>query len=288
MFSVLVSLEGIAMTQATLEPTADIVPEQPVPFYYGWRYVRRTRPDGSEGLEQIPLTPEDVLHPQEEDHVVQSDDHQLVCAYLGNVVRGRFAKDPTTVVLQDVLLAWDTPGLRPLAPDIAVIFGVPERKNWSTFAVAEEGARPVLVIEVTSPTTRETDLARKLDAYDLAEVPFYIIVDSFERKGVLTRRLLGYQMTPQGYVVLAPDERGWLWMAPVGLWIGIHENRVECYDSAGLYVEDYVEMLTARTEAEARARAEAAARTEAEARAQAAEARLAAVEAELRRLRGAG
>jgi hypothetical protein len=197
------------------------------------------------------------------------------------------------VVLQDVLIAWDTPGLKPLGPDVAVIFGVRERRNWSTFDVTEEGARPSLVIEVTSPTTREVDLSRKLDAYDIAEVPLYIIVDSYERRGVLARRLLGYQMTPQGYVGLAPDERGWLWMAPVGLWIGIGERRVECYDEAGRYVEDYPQVLAARAEAETRAeaaetRAEAAeTRAESEHRARLeAEARLADLEAELRRLRG--
>jgi hypothetical protein len=278
------------MSQAVAESSAI---EQADRFYYGWRYVRLTRPDGSSTLEQVPLTVDDVLHPQEEDHVVQSDDHQQVCVYLCNVLRGRFASDPTTVVLQDVLIAWDTPGLKPLGPDIAVIFGVPERRNWSTFDVAEEGARPSLVIEVTSPTTREVDLSRKLDAYDIAEVPLYIIVDSYERRGLLTRRLLGYQMTAQGYVGLAPDERGWIWMAPVGLWIGIRENRIECYDEAGSYVEDYPEVLAARAdaetraEAEARARAEAEARAEVEARARAeAEARLAELEAELRQVRG--
>jgi hypothetical protein len=46
---------------------------------------------------------------------------------------------------------------------------------------------------------------------------------------VLTRRLLGYQITLQGYAGLAPDEHGRLWMESVGLWIGIRENQVQCY-----------------------------------------------------------
>jgi putative restriction endonuclease len=290
------------MSQIVVETPTGAPTERPEPFYYGWRYVRRRYPNGREVVEEVPLTLDDVLHPQEDDFVIQSDDHQQVCVYLCNVLRGRFANDPTTAVLQDHLIAWDVPGLKPLAPDIAVIFGVRERRKWSTFDVAAEGARPALIIEVTSLTTREVDLSRKLDAYDIAEVPLYIIVDSFERKGALTRRLLGYRRTLDGYTGLAPDERGWLWLEPVGLWLGIHENEVGCYTTDGERIEDYAGVYSARVRAEARAKAaearanaEQQARADAEARANAeqqaradAEARVAALEAELRRLRGEG
>ncbi len=60
--------------------------------------------------------------------------------------------------------------------------------------------------------------------------PSYFIVDNLERKGVRTRQLLGYQLTSSGYVALIPNERGWLWMEPVGLWLGIREQEIECYD----------------------------------------------------------
>ncbi len=258
------------------------------PFYDGWRDVRRRYPNGREEIDRVPLTREDILHPQEEDCVTHTDDHQRFCVYLYNVLRGLFLNNPHMVVLHDVLVGWDVPGLRGHGPDIAVIFGVRERRNWSTFHVAEEGVRPALIIEVTSPKTREIDLVDKVDHYERADVPYYVMVDSHEHKGVLTRRLLGYQMTPQGYAVLPPDARGWLWMAPVGLWIGIRDNEVECYDQAGNLIEDYEGMLIGRTEAEARAEtAEARAEAEAQARA-AAEAHLADLEAELRRLRGDG
>jgi colicin import membrane protein len=274
------------MSQATIETSTSSTTEAQEPFYYGWRYVRRRYPNGREVVEQVPLTLDDVLHPQEGDFVIQNDDHHQVCVYLCNVLRGHLAPDPATVVLQDVLIAWDVPDMKPLAPDIAVIFGVRERRNWSTFDVAEEGTGPALVIEVTSPATREADLSRKLDVYDIAEVPIYIIVDSVERKGMLTRRLLGYRMTLDGYTGIAPDERGWLWMEPVGLWIGIHENHICCYTADGRYIEDYIGVYTARVQLEAQARqAEARANAEQQARADA-EARIAELEAELRRLRG--
>lgn len=59
------------------------------------------------------------------------------------------AGDPTAVVLNHGRIAWDVPGLGAHGPDIAVILGVRERKNWSTFDVAAEGVRPALIIEIT-------------------------------------------------------------------------------------------------------------------------------------------
>ena len=241
------------------------------PFRYGWRFVRRWLPDGAEVLDQVPLTLGDVLHPEEGDFIVQSDLHHRLCTYLYDVLQARVAHDPTAVVLSDVRIAWDVPELRPYGPDIAVIFGVRERRNWSTFDVAQEGVRPALVIEVTSPDTRSLDLVDKLDGYDLAGVPLYVIVDITHRRGQSILRLLGYRQTPTVYETLAPDERGRLWLEPVGLWLGTQGHQVLCYDEAGNAIGDYSQVDAARRAAELRA--------------EAAGARLRELEAELRQLR---
>jgi Uma2 family endonuclease len=287
------------MTTATLEnPAADTV--QPDPYYYGWRYVQRELPDGGETIEQVPLTLEDTLYPEEGDFIVHSKAHEDTCNYLANVFNARLSGDPTAVVLNDVRVAWDVPGLRPNGPDIAVIRGVGTQRNWSTFDVAQEGVRPDIIVEITSPETRSNDLIAKVEIYALAKVPRYIIVDTRIWDGHETIYLIGYHLTPRGYEVLAPDEVGRFWLEPVGVWLGIRDNRVTCFDAAGEPIGDYPELDAARIEAEARAEtAEARAET-AEARAETAEARAVAeataraqaeqrlreLEAELRRLRG--
>jgi hypothetical protein len=100
------------------------------PFRYGWRYLRREEADGTEGWERVPLTLEDVLHPQEEDFILQNRLHHLIQEYLRIVFAAQLAHDPTAVVLADVRVAWDVPGLEAHGPDIAVITGVRELKNW--------------------------------------------------------------------------------------------------------------------------------------------------------------
>lgn len=247
-------------------------PEQTDTYPYGWRYVESVLTDGSVVFDQVPLTLEDVLHPQEGDQVTHSDVHQRICVYLFNVFRGLLAAMPGGVVLHDVRVAWDVPEVKPHGPDLAVILGVREHKNWSTFDVAEEGVRPALLVEVTSPETRHIDLTTKLEEYDLVGVPFYVIVDIVQRRGQIALRLLGYRQTPTVYAVLAPDERGWLWIEPLKVWLGVQDQDIVCYDETATPIGDYTDLKAALM-------VESAARL-------ATETRLQELEAELRRLRG--
>jgi len=52
--------------------------------------------------------------------------------------------------------------------------------------------RPALIIEVTFPETAGPDRSNKLEEYDLAGVPLYVIVDAFTLVTQPRLRLLGY------------------------------------------------------------------------------------------------
>jgi hypothetical protein len=99
-------------------------PSELDPFRYGWRYVRITRPDGTEALDQVPLTLEDVLHPEVGDFIVQTDAHDNDRAYLKAVFKLRLRADRTAAVLSDCRVDSNLPGIRPLGPDVAVFIGV--------------------------------------------------------------------------------------------------------------------------------------------------------------------
>jgi hypothetical protein len=169
----------------------DPAPDAADPFFYGWRDVWVKRDDGTEGFETVPLTPEDVLHPEEGDHIVQNDCHDQDRTYLRSVLAARVAGVPTALLLSDCGVAWDVPDLRPLAPDIAVFTGVRTRRNWGVLDVVAEGAQPILVLEITSPATRSKDLVGKVDIHRRAGVPHYLIADAREEEGRCRVRLFG-------------------------------------------------------------------------------------------------
>ena len=130
------------------------------PFRYGFRYVRQVNAQGAEEWQQAPLTLDDVLHPHEGDVVIQNAPHARRCRYLADIFEGQLAGDPSAVVLNDVLVIWDVPDMKPHAPDITVILGVRQHKEWSRFLVADEGVRPALIVEVTSPSTQPNSTGR--------------------------------------------------------------------------------------------------------------------------------
>ncbi|MGB9751797.1 hypothetical protein [Roseiflexus castenholzii] len=113
-------------------------------------------------------------------------------------------------------------------------------------------------------------------------------------------RIVGYERAGAAYRAMTPDERGWLWLEPLRVWIGVQESEVYCFDEQGRRMGDYADLVEivieseervaetlAEAKAQAQARMDAEARAEAEARAWAeAEARVRELEAQLRRLRG--
>jgi Uma2 family endonuclease len=305
-----------------LESALSDTPPPDDPFRYGWRWVRRVGPDGAEGYERIPLKLSDLLHPQEEDFVVHSQAHDEDCQNLKCFLRVWASSQPDTVVLRDCRVDWGVEGLEPLGPDLAVFQGV---SSWDpeqgTFRVAEVGARPLLVIEVTSPSTRDIDLDDKVLEYFQGGVPYYAIVDARHRPEGRQIRFLLYRANGEGYMRVRQRRPGRLWLEPVRLWLAAEAGQVIAFDEHGNRLKTYLEEVEARREAEtraeaeqARAAAEAQARREAETRAEAekvraetaetraeaekaraeaeaqarreADARLREMEAELRRLRG--
>jgi Uma2 family endonuclease len=237
-----------------VEPESKLLSSPDDPFRYGWRYVRQVGPDGKETRKQVPLILEDVLHPQDEDFRVHSEEDRRDLEYMGNVLDHHLAG--RAIVLVDHRLLWDDPDLGVHGPDLAVIPGRTVRlAPGSTFEVAAEGVRPVLIGEVVSPDTRSTDLVTKVEEYHRAGVPFYVIVDTRYRGGRRVHaRILGYRYAAAGYEPMPLDELGRLWLEPLGLWMGIKGVQVVFYDTSGKELERYADLAQARAEAEARAK----------------------------------
>ena len=257
----------------------------------GYRLVRH-EVNGEEWWEQVPLTLDDLLHPQLGDEVIYQDLHHSICAYFHTMLTDLLAHDPTAVVLFDVGLDLNLPGVRPIGPDLQVSFGVRERCNWSIFSVREEGVCPALVIEVTSPRTRHNDInlrdpanASKYRWYEQAGVAVYLVVDTARRKEGQPPPLYGFELTPEGtYAPLLPNEQGRLWLEPVEVWVGQQGDRVALYDAQGDELESRSAAIDRADAAEARAEAEHTRAESAEARADAAEARAEAERIRARRL----
>ena len=68
--------------------------------------VKRTLPDGTEEMDQVALTLEDVLHPQEGDVIPESKPHEADRRYLTDVFMSRPLMPPFSLVSSDLLIHW--------------------------------------------------------------------------------------------------------------------------------------------------------------------------------------
>ncbi len=250
------------------------------PFRFGWRTVKRIGPDGAVKFEDVPMTLEDALHPQEEDRYTLSQAHIDDRSYLKGVFRWALADEPKTYVLADCCVAWDANADLVHGPDIMVVFNVAEKKPWRTFNVVEEGTRPALIIEVTSKFTRDNDVETKVKEYAQVGVPRYVIVDIDESNGERTIAFIHYQLAPRRkkYEEVAIGANGRVWLPEVGLWLGCANGQVACFDKHGKQIADHKASIEGRAAADVRA--DAAERLAAEHASE-----IERLQAELRRLR---
>jgi Uma2 family endonuclease len=154
-----------------------------------------------------------------------------------------------------------------VAPDVFVIFGVPQR-NRRTYKTWEyNGKGPDIVIELTSSKTRYEDLGKKRVIYAELGVQEYYIFDPLG--DYLEPRLRGYQLI-DGELLPLPGPR--MFSRVLNVELQIAEDTLRLYDIA-----NSIALPTPAEERDARQR-------EAEAR-RAAEAEIERLRAEIERLR---
>jgi len=151
-------------------------------------------------------------------------------------------------------------------PDFFVVKGVDGTRHRGAWIVWEENGRyPNVIVELSSPTTREMDLGPKKDLYEQTfRTPEYFCYDPDDV------RLVGWRLTngphnELSYAELAPNERGWLWSSELSLWLGTWQGEylrvidtwLRFYTADGQLMPSQAEAEAERAEAEAR-RAEAA------------------------------
>ena len=255
-------------TTPAIDPESGIALDDP--FRLGWRYITQVLPDGETHTLTVPLTPHDLLFPQESDQAVQLEPHVEDCLYLYAALKFHLANAPGAKVLADHRVRFDVPDLEPLGPDVVVFFDYFDTTHTGTFEVAQFGARPILVVEIASADTRKNDYRIKKEFYHQAQAAYYLIIDSRVRLGQRQAAwLVAFRHTPDGYEPIPADDQGRIWVEPLNLWLQIVDLQVRCIQGGtGRTIDSYIDQAFGRLEAEARTQLEITARLEADTRTQ--------------------
>ena len=238
------------------------------------------------------LPPAAIDYPSSDGKRLAENDAQLhAILYAVGALRVRYAAHSDVYVSGDLLIYCEEGNRRvSVAPDAFVVFGVEDRMRMH-YKVWEEGKGPDFVLEVASPSTWREDVGAKRTTYARLGVGEYFLFDP--RSEHLSPRLQGYRLVDGAYERLAAvesiDRMLTVRSEVLGLELRAKREEMRFHDPATgedllSYDEEHaarLEEVAARRAAELRAEREADARRSALARAEAAEARIAELEARL-------
>jgi len=116
-----------------------------------------------------------------------------------------------------------------ISPDVYVVFGVAPHQR-PVFKLWEERQAPAAVFEVSSRKTWRQDLGAKRDTFARLGVAEYWLYDP--ERDYLDPPLQGLALTSGGYVPIAPDGKGRLRSAALGLDLDLDaEGRIRLCDA---------------------------------------------------------
>jgi Uma2 family endonuclease len=123
-------------------------------------------------------------------------------------------------------------------PDFFVVLGT-ERRDRSSWIVSEEGGKfPNLIVEILSKGTAASDRHAKKALYqDFFKTPEYFWFDPRPQK----LEFQGFCLKAGNYVEIPANDQGWRWSEELGLYLGIHNDKLRYFTADGVLVPNFEE-----------------------------------------------
>ena len=217
-------------------PVRDTVPAPRVrpavaqdPFRFGFRY--QSTADGGEDLEQVPLTLEDLVYPQEGDHVSQGLPHFSFLHPQADAMRRYLEKRSGFVVTSDVTLVLRSDG-KNCAPDVAVIRGDFDPKEIEgAINLRKVGGQLIFALEAVSTSDKQIenkDLETNKERYAEEGVEEYVTI--YPKGGRKVSNLVGWRLDPETdppYVQIPPDTKDRVYAKQLDVFLSIDPETEE-------------------------------------------------------------
>ncbi len=237
--------------------------------------LRTTRGAGGEVVvEEIPLTLEILLHPDEDVQVPQGNPHYRQLYPLAQGLQ-RFLERRRRGwgVFSDVMVTWAQKRLPPVAPDVVIVDRIADPEAvGSSLDVAAEGCRVRAVLEVvttSSKARRAKDEKHNRKLYAAAGVEDYVLTYPRQHRERGDPALRSFVLAGGVYRERSADAEGRFLLRSVGLRLAVGESGELVFTdvATGERVLSWDHEEALRRSAERRAEEEAEARRDAERRA---------------------
>ncbi len=116
-------------------------------------------------------------------------------------------------------------------PDFFVVLDTEKRPRRSWTVWEEDGKYPNLIVELLSDSTASRDRGEKKRLYqDIFRTPEYFWFDPYSLE------FEGFHLVDGTYQAIVATEQGWRWSQQLGLYLGIHQQQLRFFTSAGQLV----------------------------------------------------
>jgi len=201
------------------------------------------------------LVPEPIYYPDTDGEPMAESDHQRdFLTYLVEALKNHFQPQAEVYVSGNLLIYYEEGNpKRSVAPDVFVVFGVPNH-NRNIYQTWREGKGPDVVIEITSHTTRQVDEKTKPTLYQKLGVREYFQYDP--QGHYLKPALRGRHLNDEGNyepmnLIRGLDGSAWLTSTLLGLQLRLEGGRLRLFDpQTDDYLDTYFEAVKGRRQAE--------------------------------------
>jgi Uma2 family endonuclease len=173
----------------------------------------------------------EVFYPESDGRpMAETDLHRREMMDLIEALDDYFAGSPDVYVSGNLLLYYvQGDATKSVAPDVFVVRGVP-KGNRRVYKLWEEGRVPILVVEVTSESSRREDQGKKRDLYERLGVEEYFLHDPLEE--YLDPPLRGFRLEGGLYRPIEPEPDGSLRSLTTGLTLRPGDGEVRLVETA--------------------------------------------------------
>lgn len=171
-------------------------------------------------------------HPLEEDLMGETSWHDSLIDYLKAVLLWLFRGQDCAIYSNLNFYRTRNRKEYPIAPDLAVIKGIPFRhvRSWTLWS----NPAPQVVFEILSEETWQKDLEEKPAKYAKMGVLEYFAYDPYDQpiNRNTASRLVGWRLNPERHemVKLEMTEQGCLWSAQLDSWLVPDQSYLHLYD----------------------------------------------------------
>ena len=196
----------------------------------------------------IPLQ-RDVHYPDSDGKpMAETDLHRDEMYDLIKALDRRYRDAPDVYVSGNLFLYYTKGDPRAVvAPDVFLVKGVPKRSR-RIYKLWEEGRPPSLVIELTSDSSQDEDLAKKKPCYERLGVEEYFLHDPYQ--DYLDPALQGFRLVNGRYQRIPPEANGSLRSLTTGLLLRTEGKKLRLVDAATREPLPWSEELDAQLEQE--------------------------------------